>query len=259
VKVSGINPAFCFNSASKRFGRFQSVSKLNKTPPVSYTKSDTADMGSVKGGMYVTPLQTTKAQQNTISMALSELSKVEFSPDDLSYMRSLGVNLPFTNGKDAVDFLQKNNIDIKYGIFSNPSVHACLDTSKNPPTVLVNSAYKDLATQSDVFAISEALMHEAGHARDFDSLNSVQEEIDCLALNVLTHKYYEKHHPGVFSDKNSFLYREGVSLYADLFYDVNPSKTALKKRVSDKYGFLDTTSPNHPASKMACDIKALPA
>ena len=208
-----------------------------------------------KGGIYVTPVQTTKAQEDTIQKALNELSKVEFHPNDVLYMKNLGVNLPFQNGNEAVEYLKSRNIEVAYAEFSNPNVHACLDTSDKIPNVLLNSKYKELTSFAAILAISEAFIHESGHAKDGDSENSIQEEINCLALNVLTHQYYKKTYPDVFKDQNSPLFFEGVNLYDSLFFDFDPEKKALKKRISEKYGFLNVSSRNHPGSQMAYDIK----
>ncbi len=210
-----------------------------------------------RGGIYVTPLVNTKKQEDTISRALNELKKVEFSTNDIIYMQNLGVNMPFKNGLEAVDYLNNKHIDIAYANFSNDSVHACLDTTNEVPVVLINSNYKDLATFSDILALSEAMFHETGHAKDNDSINSIQEEIDCLALNVLAHQFYKKTYPDVFKNQTSPLYSEGVNLYDKLFFDFDLNKAALKQRVSEKYGYLNTASPYHQASLMAREIKEI--
>lgn len=208
-----------------------------------------------EGGIYVRPQKSTKKQQDTINRAINELKTVEFQEADIRYMQSLGINLPFKNGLEAVNYLNNNNINVLYAEFSNPDVHACLDTTGEIPDVLINSNYKDLTSTADVLAISEAIMHETGHAKDGDSKNSIQEEMDCLALNVLTHRHYERTYPDIYKGKNSHLYSEGVSLYPDLFFSKEASKDGLKRRVSEKYGFLDVSSPGHKGSDMAWDIK----
>ncbi len=227
----------------------------NSDTPNAKNSQSTNAAETQKGGIYVTPIQTTKAQEGTIQRAMDELSKVEFSANDILYMKNLGVNLPFKNGNEAVKYLNSKNIDVMYAEFSNQNVHACLDTSESTPAVLINSNYKDLASFPDILAISEAMLHEAGHAKDEDSDNSIQEEIDCLALNVLAHQYYKKTYPDIFKDQNSPLFFEGVSLYDTLFFDFDPEKKALKQRVSEKYGFLNVSSKNHIGSNLAQEIK----
>ncbi len=235
------------------------------TAPVFYntfgflkkSKSKNTDANAQQGGIYVKPIERTKKQEDTIARALGELQNVKFSANDILYMKNLGVNMPFSSGLEAVNYLNSRNIDIKYAEFSNKNVHACLDTTDKIPVVLINSDYKDLATFPDILAISEAMLHEAGHAKDDDSINSIQEEIDCLALNVLAHQYYKKSYPDVFNNQNSPLYYEGVSLYDRLFFEFDPDKKGLKKRVSEKYGFLDISSPNHAASSIAKEIKKM--
>lgn len=210
-----------------------------------------------EGGIYVQHIETTPKQKDNISKAIDALRDVEFSPNDVAYVQSLGVTLPFKSGREAVDYLNSKNIAVTYAKFSNPEVHACLDTTENVPVALINENYKDLTSKADVFAISEALMHEAGHAKDGDSENSIQEELDCLALNVLTHRSYERKHPDIYTGHNSPLYSEGVSLYPELFFEEDATKNALKRRISEKYGFLDVSSPGHDSSQLAKDVKNL--
>ena len=246
MKINSIKAAPKFIS----YGKFKPIKKS-----FAKTAENTVAGPENQGGMYVKPLDVSKSQQTTITKALNELSKAEFLPNDVFYMQSLGVNMPFKSGHDAVQYLNNKNIDIAYAEFSNPDVHACLDTSKKTPSILINARYKDLASFSEVLAISEAIMHEISHAKDNDSINSIQEEIDCLASNVLVHEYYKSVYPKAYKDENSPLMSDGVSLYPRLFFDFDISKDALKKRISEKYGFLNVASPNHAASKMAIDIK----
>ena len=244
MKINSINPVFYSN-----FGLFKRPKEKSASKIQNYDQS--------QKGIYVKPIQTTKKQEDTISRALNELRQVEFLPNDVIYMKNLGVNLPFKNGMEAVNYLNSKQINIQYAEFSDRNVHACLDTTEEIPVVLINSDYKDLATFPDILAISEAMIHEAGHAKDNDSINSIQEEIDCLALNVLAHQHYKKSYPDVFKNQNSPLYLEGVNLYDKLFFDYDPKKEALKRRVSDKYGYLNTASPYHSASLMAREIKEM--
>ncbi len=240
------------------FPKITSCGKLKPTKSTVAKSHDKGKSGSEnQGGMYVKPISTSRKQQSTITRALNELSNVKFLPNDVIYMQNLGVNIPFDGGFDAVKYLKDKNIDIAYAEFSNPDVHACLDTSKKTPSILINANYKNLASFSEVLAVSEAIMHEISHAKDNDSINSIQEEIDCLASNVLVHEYYKSVYPEAYKSENSPLMKDGVSLYPRLFFDFDSSKSALKKRISEKYGFLNVASPNHAASKLAEDIKSI--
>lgn len=244
MRISGVNAA--------NFGKIRLFKRTSKEP---LNKNE--ENPPQKGGIYVKPVSATKSQEDTISRALGELQKVQFSANDIIYMQNLGVNLQFRSGMEAVEFLRQENIDVTYAEFSNPSVHACLDTTGSKPLVLINSEYRDLASFADILALSEAIMHEASHAKDGDSINSIQEEIDCLAANVLAHQYHKHAYPGIYENKNSPLFKEGVSLYSALFFDFDPKKAALKNRIADKYGFLDVSSPGHDATKGAIEIKQI--
>ena len=206
--------------------------------------------------VYATVEKPDRLQVSTIKRALDELEDVEYLPNDLLYMHSIGANPPFKNGKEAIEWIKQSKAQILYADFSNPNVHACLDYSeKNGTKILINSNYKDDCSHPDVLAISEAIFHECGHGKDFDNENSIQEELNCLSLNVLAHRFYEKKYNGIFKNSNSFLYSQGVSLYPKLFFDFY--KTALKKRVADKYGYLQSGDSKHSATKLAENIKRI--
>lgn len=75
-------------------------------------------------------------------------------------------------------------------------------------------------------------------------MNSIQEELDNLSLNVLAHRAFEKKYPDVFDGKDSFFFTEGVSLYPKLFFEYGADKTGLKARVADKYGHMQAGDKN---------------
>ncbi len=224
---------------------------------LSYFKSKTLPDGAPGANpVYAAVEKPDITQISTIKKALDELEKVEYLENDLLYMKILGANPPFKNGKEAVRWLEESKASILYADFSNPNVHACLNyNSKEGITILINSNYKNNCSHSDILAISEAIFHECGHGKDMDSENSIQEELNCLSLNVLAHRFYQKKYKGIFENKNSFLYSQGVSLYPKLFFDFY--KTALKNRVADKYGYLQSGDNKHPATTLAKDIKRI--
>lgn len=206
--------------------------------------------------VYATVHKLDNTQISTITKALNELNQVEFLPNDLLYVKSLGANPPFDNGNQAVQWIKDNNVKIVYADFSNPKVHACLDYDKESGfMILINSNYKENCSHADTLAISEAIFHECGHGKDADNENSIQEEFDCLSLNVLAHRAYKKKYPGVYDKADSFLFSEGVSLYPKLFFEF--FHTGLKNRIASKYGYLQTGDNKHPATKIAGDIKLI--
>ncbi len=231
------------------------LSLAHNIPKISPSfKSNTNDGAKGAAPVFATVETLDNTQISTIKKALDELEKVEFSPNDLIYVKNLGANPPFKNGAEAIQWLKESKAKILYADFSNPKVHACLNYDKDDGiAIFINSNYKDKCTHADILAISEAIFHECGHGKDYDSVNSIQEEFNCLSLNVLAHRFYKKKYQGVFNNQNSFLYSEGVSLYPKLFFDFH--KTALKNRIAEKYGYLQTGDEKHPQSKFAQDIK----
>ena len=213
---------------------------------------------ALKGVFYAKPVRYGEIQEGIIKEALSELKQVVYDKNDILYMQSLGINPPFRTGREAVECLETEAIPVQYGKISDKNVHACLAKGEGgKTTVLINERYKNSKSRPEILATAEAIAHEAGHAKDNDTVNSIQEELDNLSLNVLTHRAFERKYKGIFDGCDSFFFKEGVSLYPKLFFEFGADKTALKERVADKYGHMQTGDEKHPASKLAEDIKAL--
>ncbi len=187
-----------------------------------------------------------------IKAALEELETVEFSEKDIKYLKSLGVEINFNSGKDAIDFINKQNLKIKFYNLEDKSIFAQFD-GKN--TIRINETYKNTGNRAEILAISEAILHEAGHAKHNKSLNSIQDEMNNLALNVLAHRFYLKKFPYIFDTSNSKIVQDGVNVYADLFFDPDPNKLALIKRLREKYGALPAGSKNNQPSIIAQRVK----
>lgn len=211
-----------------------------------------------KNNTYAKPVKTGAFQQGILKEAIDELENTSYDKNDIAYIKSMGINPPFESGKDAINYLKEKNIPVQYGKFSDKRVHACLVKGENgKEVILINKRYKNSKNKAEILAISEAIDHEAGHAKDMDKKNSIQEELDNLSLNVLAHRAHEKKYSGVFDNSHSFIFREGVCLYPKLFFENNPSKTGLKLRIADKYGHLPVGDEKHPPSKLANEIKEI--
>ena len=48
-------------------------------------------------------------KDKSIANALTELKKLKFAPEDIMYLKSFGVNIPFKSGAEAVDFIEKRS------------------------------------------------------------------------------------------------------------------------------------------------------
>ncbi len=192
-------------------------------------------------------------EEAIIQSALEELKKITLEHNDVIYMRAIGAKPAFNSGMEAYEFIKQNNIDIRFAKLAFDDAHASWNHREK--AVLINERYRNSNSFPEILALSEAIFHEAGHAKDNDGENSIQEELDCLALNVLGHRYNKSTHKDVFLGQNSFLFSEGVSLYEKLFYKFDPAKQELKARVVQKYGFLQQESPGHPASNFVKEVK----
>ena len=154
------------------------------------------------------------------------------------------------SGKEAMDYARNSNISIIFGKVDQPDVHAQWVNDKR--TIVINDRYKDSKNPAEIYAISAAILHELAHSKDNDGISSIQEEIDCLALNALAYEFYDKKYPKLFKNASAPIIQDGVALYAKLFLENHPQE--LKERIKLKYGNLSTESPYHPADKFALKI-----
>ena len=192
-------------------------------------------------------------KDKAIVAAIAELHDLEFSKDDVEYLKNIGVNVPFKTGADAVHFIQKQNIRIIFDQTTESNIHAQYDFGKN--IVTINNRYKNTNDFSVVLAISEAILHEAGHAKDNDGESSIQEELEFLGMNAIAHRAYLKKYGNIFNDSTEPIVKDGVSVYAKLFFEDDIDKKNLINRISEKYGDLPTGDRIHPPGDIARTIK----
>lgn len=188
--------------------------------------------------------------QNILDVALAELEKLKFDKSDIQKIKRYGANIIFKDGAEAVKHAKENNINIKFDNIDNSDTHAQWENSTN--SIIINNRYKNTKNLAEIYAISAAILHELSHSKDNDSFSSIQEEINCLGMNVLAFSAFDRKYPELFKNSNSPIIDNGVKLYADLF--LGDDKEALKKRIYEKYGNLLLASSNHPASEFAIEI-----
>ena len=194
-------------------------------------------------------------KDKTLQSSIELLNEITFSEKDIAEMKSIGVNVPFKNGKEAVDFLKKNNIRISFEKPADQNVHAQYEFATN--IIGINKKYKKCMDFPVILAIAEAILHETSHAFDNDGDSSIQEELDCLGMNAVSHRAFLKKYGDLFNNSDAPIVNDGVSLYAKLFFDTDPSKQKLVQRVREKYGYLPSGDKVHPAGNLAREIKYL--
>ena len=188
-----------------------------------------------------------------IENALIELNELKFDTDDIKYLKNIGVNVPYKSGADAVKFIKKKNIRIIFDKTTEPGIHAQYDFGKN--IITINERYRGTTDFAVILAIGEAILHEAGHAKDQDSESSVQEELDFLGMNAVAHRAFLKKYGEIFSDSQEPIIKDGVSVYAKLFFDKDAEKKNLIQRIKEKYGDLPAGDRIHPPGALARAVK----
>ena len=191
-------------------------------------------------------------RDTSIQTALSEINDLVFSPEDMRYVKNMGIELPFHSGKECVDFIEKSNIRISFAKPYEKTIHAQYDFSKN--AILINKKYKNTKDFPVILAIGEAILHEAGHAKDKDGKSSVQEELNFLGMNAIAHRAFIKKYGDLFSDSDAPIIKDGVSVYAKLFFEPDPEKKNLINRIRSKYGDVPSGDRLHPPGKIARTI-----
>jgi hypothetical protein len=199
--------------------------------------------------MVVPPLfNRVRARDPVIIEALRILEQTTNLPQDEAYLESIGINIIFHTGREALEVIQRLNASVEFGDTGDPNAHAIWSKEENK--MIINQNYRGNMSMPVLYAIAESIYHEAGHAaRLGDNQSSIQEELDCLALNTLAYRSHVANDPRYVSATSSGplrqLFENGVALYPRLFFDPDPHKRALVNRVIEKYGMLPPDSPDH--------------
>jgi len=235
---------------------FYNKSNMNKKDNISFSSSQIA--ASLNPPIDFALLNVSAAsflwiKDSNLLSAMNSLGQLKFEEDDVKHVQSMGAVLPFLSGKEAVKFIKDSNIRVKFAELSSVNIHAQYDYDSN--YILINNIYKNTKNPAEILAISEAILHEAGHAKDYDGVSTVQEEIDCLSMNAISHRALLKKHPRVFENQNSLIINDGVCVYSSLFFDEDPAKNALVARLKLKYGHLPSGDFKHPPTPLAFKVK----
>ncbi len=190
-------------------------------------------------------LSKSNGMPETIKRALMLVGEIHHLPGDEIHMRQLGVDLIFQNGAEALNLILQKQPRVEFGDMGESKAHAQWIKAEN--LIMINQKYKGDASRDTLYAISEAIYHEAGHvARLGDDQASIQEETNCLALNTLAHRFHSAMDPSYGqNNSDSRLITDGVALYPKLFFDPDPRKQGLVNRIIEKYGMLPPESPDH--------------
>lgn len=192
------------------------------------------------------PIQATDPE---IRGALQVLENTWNLPEDEAYLQSLGVNIIFRSGREALDLIRRLNAKVEFGDLGDLTSHAAWIKEEN--RMVINQKYRGNTSLPVLYAIAAAIYHEAGHAaRLSDNQSSIQEEIDCLALNTMAYRSHVASDPqyeaAATQGPLKQLFDNGVTLYPKLFFDPDPCKHGLVNRVIEKYGTLQPETPDHP-------------
>ncbi len=184
-----------------------------------------------------------------IAQALNILANTQNSPADEAYLKSQGINIIFHNGREALDVIRRLHATVEFGDTGDPKAHAVWVKEENK--MIINQNYRGNMSLPVLCAIAESIYHEAGHAAlSGDNQSSIQEELDCLALNSMAYRAHCLQYPALpyasASGPLRALFENGVALYPKLFFDPDPYKKALVNRVIKIYGMLPPDTPDHP-------------
>ena len=193
-------------------------------------------------------------KDKNLLLALNELKQIKFLPEEIDELKKVGVRVPFNSGAEAVKFLHESNTRIVFDSMDK-EIHAQYDFNKN--FIKINKIYKNTMNTAEILAIAEAILHEAGHAKDKDGESSVQEEINCLGTNALAHRDLKRRYPHMFRTSEALIVQDGVRVYERLFFDNDTEKKGLVKRLQLKYGYLPAGDVKHQPSALAIKVKGL--
>lgn len=183
-----------------------------------------------------------------IAAALYVLEQTVNLPRDEALLKAQGVNILFRNGREALERMRQLGVRVEFGDTGDPKAHAVWIQPEN--RIVINHQYRGTMSLPVHYAIAAAIYHEAGHITgNADDESSIQEEIDCLALNAMAYRAHVVRNPEYAKAVTRAPYRrlfdDGVALYARLFFDADPLKRTLVNRIIEKYGMLAPESPGH--------------
>ena len=193
-------------------------------------------------------------KDKNLLLALNELKQIKFRPEEVDELKKVGVSAPFASGAEAVKFLKDSNTRIVFDVMDK-EIHAQYDFAKN--FIKINKIYQNTMNTAEILAIAEAILHEAGHAKDKDDKSSMQEEINCLGSNALAHRDLRRRYPHMFNTSDALIVQDGVRVYERLFFDKDADKKALVQRLQVKYGYLPAGDVKHQPSALAIKVKGL--
>ena len=102
-------------------------------------------------------------ESDILKTALNELKNIEFSSDDKKYIHKLGSRPPYSNGKEAYDFIKNNNINVKFAKLPSNDIHAQWDVDTK--SIKINEIYKNAKNKAVILAITEAIFHRSEERR----------------------------------------------------------------------------------------------
>ncbi|MEB3207093.1 MAG: hypothetical protein VKK59_07095 [Vampirovibrionales bacterium] len=220
------------------------TSGYSALPPIlAPQQQPLAKLSAPQGALRVNS-PTLVANTPELQAALKLLGSIQHLPADEAYLRQLGVDPIFQNGAQALQLIQQKGIRVEFERLAG-NWHAEWQADKH--RIVVNKKYQGDLSVPTLYGLAAAIYHEAGHAaRLGDNEASVQEEINCLGLNVLAHRYFMATQPSYqFASSQSKLITDGVALYSNLFFSPDPTKHRLIQRIYSKYGQLPPESRDH--------------
>lgn len=255
IKVIPKTSGYKQNYTSKTCVTFSSTSTTeSNSPKDSFQKQLSENSSDKKLPFNIAPIKFPWVKNKNLIDAIDKLNKLEFDKNDVAQVQSMGVVLPFLSGKEAAKYIEDSKIEVKFAPMPSKGIHAQYDFEDN--SIKINELYRNTQNPAVILAISEAILHESGHAKDKDSNSSLQEEMDCLAMNALAHRTLVKNNPDIFSSSDALIVKDGVSVYSDLFFDQSPANSSLVKRLNLKYGHLPVGDFKHPPSNIAMQSKS---
>lgn len=239
---------------------FYTPRQKNKKKYISFSSNPHDSQNLTLSGLHYKSTTAKKSPElpwvkdKNILKSIEYLSHLQFNENDVKYIQSLNIVLPVLSGEEAINFAKSSRINIKFSQLPSRNVHAQYDFDNN--CIKINEIYKKTQNPAEILAISEAILHEIGHAKDKDGKNSIQEEIECLALNTLAHRVFSRNFSNIFVDEESPIIKNGVCVYFEMFFDKDPFKLALIARLKEKYGYLPAGDFNHSPNEIALQVKS---
>ena len=242
-----------------------SPASIVATPPSMTPAMPQYDMFEVAKTIEIP--QINGAEDPDVREILGLIAQQQYAPENVAMVKDFGANVIYPSGMAALEEIAKNGTKVTFSAFPQEVKDAGFVAYRDQQSGDINLNIENKGNPDKALKLATASLaiHEMCH--DYgkgDRINSLQEEIDCSGMLVLSHRYFSQQDPSIFNKDLSALPTNvgDVLLYDKLYSKALPEDgyNEFVGLMANTYGNWYNESPNHPnpagENKFLNDINA---